>query len=141
MHPHQSNGTLAQMVEQWTENPCVPGSIPGGTTETRIAIFGFFVLKYFIMHYLYIIYSKSADKFYVGETYDAHSRIAMHNSHTYANSFTKIAGDWETLLSLECNDETEAKYLELFIKKMKSKNFIKKVITEPAILTDILSKR
>ena len=26
-------GTLAQMVEQWTENPCVPGSIPGGTTE------------------------------------------------------------------------------------------------------------
>ena len=25
-------GTLAQMVEQRTENPCVPGSIPGGTT-------------------------------------------------------------------------------------------------------------
>ena len=21
------------MVEQWTENPCVPGSIPGGTTS------------------------------------------------------------------------------------------------------------
>ena len=45
LHPHQSDGTLAQMVEQWTENPCVPGSIPGGTTETRIAIFGFFVFK------------------------------------------------------------------------------------------------
>jgi hypothetical protein len=27
-----NEGTLAQMVEQWTENPCVPGSIPGGTT-------------------------------------------------------------------------------------------------------------
>lgn len=27
------NGTLAQLVEQWTENPCVPGSIPGGTTK------------------------------------------------------------------------------------------------------------
>ena len=25
-------GTLAQLVEQRTENPCVPGSIPGGTT-------------------------------------------------------------------------------------------------------------
>ena len=25
-------GTLAQLVEQWTENPCVPGSNPGGTT-------------------------------------------------------------------------------------------------------------
>ena len=26
-------GTLAQLVEQRTENPCVPGSIPGGTTR------------------------------------------------------------------------------------------------------------
>jgi hypothetical protein len=36
------------MVEQWTENPCVPGSIPGGTTKTRIAIFGFFVFNTFL---------------------------------------------------------------------------------------------
>ena len=26
------NGFLAQLVEQRTENPCVPGSTPGGTT-------------------------------------------------------------------------------------------------------------
>ena len=26
------SGALAQLVEQRTENPCVPGSIPGGTT-------------------------------------------------------------------------------------------------------------
>ena len=25
-------GALAQLVEQWTENPCVPSSILGGTT-------------------------------------------------------------------------------------------------------------
>jgi hypothetical protein len=36
------------MVEQWTENPCVPGSIPGGTTKTRIVIFGFFVFNTFL---------------------------------------------------------------------------------------------
>ena len=42
------HGTLAQMVEQWTENPCVPGSIPGGTTTTRIAIFGFSVFNTFL---------------------------------------------------------------------------------------------
>ena len=29
------NGAIAQLVEQRTENPCVPGSIPGGTTEKR----------------------------------------------------------------------------------------------------------
>ena len=33
--PH---GALAQLVEQWTENPCVPGSIPGGTTEKTFVI-------------------------------------------------------------------------------------------------------
>ena len=28
----ENNGAIAQLVEQRTENPCVPGSIPGGTT-------------------------------------------------------------------------------------------------------------
>ena len=28
----KQNGAIAQLVEQRTENPCVPGSIPGGTT-------------------------------------------------------------------------------------------------------------
>ncbi len=28
----QHVGAIAQLVEQRTENPCVPGSIPGGTT-------------------------------------------------------------------------------------------------------------
>ena len=29
------DGAIAQLVEQRTENPCVPGSIPGGTTKKR----------------------------------------------------------------------------------------------------------
>ena len=31
--PTNKAGALAQLVEQRTENPCVPGSIPGGTTR------------------------------------------------------------------------------------------------------------
>jgi hypothetical protein len=31
----QSNGALAQLVEQWIENPCVPSSILGGTTNRK----------------------------------------------------------------------------------------------------------
>ena len=40
-------GALAQLVEQWTENPCVPGSIPGGTTTEKPTqlMRGFFCLK------------------------------------------------------------------------------------------------
>jgi hypothetical protein len=33
--PNKKAGALAQSVEQRTENPCVPGSIPGGTTNKR----------------------------------------------------------------------------------------------------------
>ena len=35
-------GAIAQLVEQRTENPCVPGSIPGGTTQKRLRIFEVF---------------------------------------------------------------------------------------------------
>ncbi len=31
----KKDGAIAQLVEQRTENPCVPGSIPGGTTEGK----------------------------------------------------------------------------------------------------------
>ena len=33
----ETNGAIAQLVEQRTENPCVPGSIPGGTTPPFIS--------------------------------------------------------------------------------------------------------
>lgn len=42
-------GTLAQLVEQRTENPCVPGSIPGGTTKKsrNSNVYGIFCFSYF----------------------------------------------------------------------------------------------
>ena len=51
----RNNGAIAQLVEQRTENPCVPGSIPGGTTFTKRKIMkplkysyfsGFFFMYY-----------------------------------------------------------------------------------------------
>jgi hypothetical protein len=32
--PEKMDGAIAQLVEQRTENPCVRGSIPRGTTKT-----------------------------------------------------------------------------------------------------------
>ena len=31
-------GTIAQLVEHRTENPGVPGSIPGGTTKMSVSV-------------------------------------------------------------------------------------------------------
>ena len=46
----RNNGAIAQLVEQRTENPCVPGSIPGGTTQKRnnLTIVSLFCLSAFI---------------------------------------------------------------------------------------------
>ncbi|OMQ08425.1 GIY-YIG nuclease family protein [[Flexibacter] sp. ATCC 35103] len=93
------------------------------------------------MHYLYILYSDSSQKFYIGESNNIEERILKHQNHFYSNSFTKIAEDWKIVLAFECNDKQEAIYLENFIKRMKSKPFNTKIINDPSILKDILSKR
>ena len=56
-------------------------------------------------------------------------------------TFTKITDDWELILVFKCTDRSEALYLESFIKRMKSKVFIEKIISNPKILEDILSKK
>ena len=40
-------GTIAQLVEQRTENPCVPGSNPGSTTKEKANHWSFFLLQIF----------------------------------------------------------------------------------------------
>ena len=92
------------------------------------------------MHYLYIIYSKTTDRFYTGETHDIDERLHKHNNHDYDNSFTKIANDWKLVLQFNCNDRKSALFLEQFIKKMKSRKFIEKIIINPLILQQILMK-
>ena len=40
------SGTIAQLVEQRIENPCVPGSNPGGTTTKEAAAQRLFFLHF-----------------------------------------------------------------------------------------------
>ncbi|AWG21193.1 excinuclease ABC subunit C [Flavobacterium faecale] len=87
-----------------------------------------------------ILYSKSTDKFYIGETHDIAQRVEKHNHHSYDNSYTKIASDWNLVLEFNCINKSEALFLEKFIKKMKSKKFIEKIILNPDLLADISSK-
>ena len=77
----------------------------------------------------------------MGESQSPKQRLELHNHHYFKKAFTKIANDWYIALSFPCNSKQEAIYLESFIKRMKSKTFIEKVIKNPQILTDISSKR
>ena len=92
------------------------------------------------MYYLYVIYSKSVNRYYVGESPNVENRLRMHQNHYFKNGFTKAATDWEVLLSKECRTKDDAIYLEKFVKRMKSKTFIRKIIEDPKILDDILAK-
>ena len=68
------NGAIAQLVEQRTENPCVPGSIPGGTTKKtqsdRGCVFFLFKSYPYIPYSLYYFYS-----FYIVGTQHAVSSV------------------------------------------------------------------
>ena len=65
----RNNGAIAQLVEQRTENPCVPGSIPGGTTERVTEMLLFFVLYPFPLNlatpHLHIIPYRENKEFYL----------------------------------------------------------------------------
>lgn len=93
-------------------------------------------------HFLYILFSKSKDSFYIGESHNVEERLVKHNTHVYnPKCFTKIANDWEIALKYPCKSKEDALYVERYIKRMKSKKFILKIIDNHDILTDILQKR
>ena len=54
---NQVAGTLAQLVEHRTENPGVPGSIPGGTTKKQDPLRGpaFFVISCWLLVHVTLI--------------------------------------------------------------------------------------
>ena len=93
------------------------------------------------MHYFYIIFSKSKDKFYIGETVNISQRIIKHSNHSYKGSFTKIASDWKIAIEYKCKNKDDALFLEAFVKRMKNRKFILKIINNQNILKDILEQR
>ncbi len=81
------------------------------------------------MNFLYILYSHSIDRYYVGiTTTTVDDRLKKHNDGSYGTHYTSSAKDWIIKLSITCDTYTESRKLELYIKRMKSKVFIKKLI-------------
>ncbi|MDM7919750.1 MAG: GIY-YIG nuclease family protein [Methanosarcina sp.] len=82
------------------------------------------------MFYVYIIYSESADMYYVGHTNDPVRRLTEHNT-SEEIKFTAKYRPWKMLLSLEVSEgRGEAIKIERFIKRQKSRLFILKLLEE-----------
>ena len=75
-----------------------------------------------LMFYLYIIFSKKLDKYYVGQTDNIFNRLFQHNSGY--SKFTSKASDWELKYSEEFDLRENAYKREMEIKKKKSRKYI-----------------
>ena len=74
---------------------------------------------------VYILYSKTADLFYIGYTKDLLARMDYHLNKEFQNSFTAKHTDWELYFSIDELTISTAIKIEKHIKKMKSSTYLK----------------
>jgi len=87
------------------------------------------------MHYLYILYSRVHDLFYIGHTQNPHRRFHEHNN-SDLYSFTAKYRPWDMAVLFECGpDKSVATALEKHIKQQKSKEYIRKIIIEKSVVS------
>jgi putative endonuclease len=91
-------------------------------------------------YFCYILFSSSLNKYYIGETEDLQKRLIEHNTRLFKDAYTSIADDWQVFLSIACHDRIQAKKVEAFIKRMKSRKFIEKLKDSMQMQEDILNK-
>ncbi len=78
------------------------------------------------MAWVYFLYSKKIDKYYVGACTDLDRRLYEHNmGHS---KFTSTGIPWELVFNEEWEDLALAKQREMKIKKMKSRTYIQDLI-------------
>ncbi|MFH0866629.1 MAG: GIY-YIG nuclease family protein [Bacteroidota bacterium] len=94
------------------------------------------------MAYCYILYSETADKFYIGVTSETPDiRLGKHLNDYYQKSkFTNIANDWKIFWSLECPTLFVAKKIEIHLKKMKSRKYLENLKCYAEIGQKLLQK-
>ncbi|OYT11851.1 MAG: hypothetical protein B6I18_02655 [Bacteroidetes bacterium 4572_112] len=81
------------------------------------------------MYWVYILYSKKIDKFYIGSTSNIQNRVEFHNS-DYNKIWSRRGKPWELVFSHTFDTNTEALKAEKHIKRQKSRTYISKLINE-----------
>ena len=92
-----------------------------------------------MMFYIYFIYSKSSDIYYVGYSNNYLNRIEQHNN-SVRDTFSKKHRPWILKAAFEVGiDRGTAIKIERFIKKQKSRKLIERIIAGEK-LTGILAQ-
>ena len=83
-------------------------------------------------YFLYILKSKSIDKYYVGISQNPKLRLEYHN--TIERGFTSRYRPWEIVYKQEFNSKKEASAIEQKIKAWKSKRMIERIVNGDIII-------
>ncbi|WP_298326943.1 GIY-YIG nuclease family protein [Dokdonia sp. Asnod1-B02] len=75
--------------------------------------------------YIYILFSSSLNRYYIGSTNDVEERLKKHLSSN--KGFTSKAKDWEVKYTESFETRSEAVQREMQIKKWKSRIMIEKL--------------
>ncbi|MDD2963362.1 MAG: GIY-YIG nuclease family protein [Bacteroidales bacterium] len=79
-------------------------------------------------YYIYILFSESSGRYYIGHSDDPWRRLEEHNSNDHT-TYTSKHRPWILAGVFECGDDRgQAMVIERFIKKQRSKAFIEKLL-------------
>ncbi|WP_369427748.1 GIY-YIG nuclease family protein [Membranihabitans maritimus] len=84
----------------------------------------------------YIIFSSELDRIYTGICQgDVNDRVSRHNNASYGRyRFTSKVKDWELFIEISCSSISQARKIELHIKRMKSAQYIRNLKKYPEII-------
>jgi len=84
-----------------------------------------------VMFYIYILYSKKSDRYYIGLTSNVYRRLEEHNDPSEKKKYTAKHLPWELKIFFECSGSRgNGLLVERFIKDQKSRAFLEKLISE-----------
>ena len=90
---------------------------------------------------VYILHSKSKDRYYTGFTTEtATIRLERHNNDYYEDKSTADGKPWDLFLEITCNTSQQALEIEAHIKRMKSRKYIENLRRYPEMVEKLIER-
>ena len=86
------------------------------------------------MAYVYILYFRALQKYYIGSCLDLGKRLEEHANKQYPNCFTAKDEHWELVFQISGLAYPQARSIERHIKNMKSRNYIQNLLKYPEMV-------
>ena len=92
------------------------------------------------MYCVYIIYSSSLNKFYIGYSSNFEERALYHNSKTKNKIWSRRGIPWQEWLVIDGLSLRQARGIESHIKRMKSRKYIENLLKYPGLVNKLKMK-